>query len=221
MDKTGLELIGIDKRYQTRTGVKHVLDDVNLKINNDTSIGILGINGAGKSTLIRLISGAEMPTKGTIVRKMSISWPLGFGGSFQGSLSGADNIKFICRIYKKDIRESIDYVQEFAELSKDIYEPVKNYSTGMLTRLAFGISLAVNFDCYLIDEIIAVGDSRFHKKCINEIFVKRKEKSKIIVSHQSEIIRAYCTESAVLHLGKLHHFKNVEEGLNFYTNENL
>ena len=160
-----IELTDITKVYRTRRGVHTVLDGVNLIIHPGDKIGIIGRNGAGKSTLIRLLSGAESPTSGQIYRDMSISWPLAFSGAFQGSLTGMDNLRFICRIYDVDIDYVKAFTEDFSELGQYLYEPVKRYSSGMKARLAFALSLAVEFDCYLIDEVIAVGDSRFSAKC--------------------------------------------------------
>lgn len=211
-----IRLKKIRKTYHTKIGTKVVLDDVHFDINPGEKIGILGRNGAGKSTIIRLISGAELPTSGTIERKMSISWPLAFGGAFQGSLTGMDNIKFIARVYNSPIKEAIDYVNDFSELGKNLLEPVKRYSSGMRARLAFGISMAIDFDCYLIDEIIAVGDQRFQDKCHEELFVKRADKAMLMVSHNADFIRAHCTKIGVLVNGTMHSFENTEEGINFY-----
>ena len=141
----------VSKRYQTRQGWRMVLQDIDFKLKKGEKIGILGRNGAGKSTLIRLISGVEAPTSGEIKRTMSISWPLAFSGAFQGSLTGMDNLRFICRIYNVDIGYVTDFTQTFSELGQYLYEPVKRYSSGMKARLAFALSLAVDFECYLID----------------------------------------------------------------------
>lgn len=204
------------KRYSTRQGSRLVLDHVNLTIHPGEKIGILGRNGAGKSTLIRLISGAEMPTSGRVKRNMTISWPLAFGGGFQGSLTGLDNLRFICRIYGVDIASAIPRVEEFSELGVYLGEPVKKYSSGMRARLAFAISLAIDFDCFLIDEVVAVGDSRFHQKCEVELFEKRKDRAMIIVSHQPEQIVLHCDKAAVLHEGKLHCFDDVNHAYEYY-----
>jgi len=206
----------VSKVYDTRSGARTVLDRVNTKISKGEKLGILGRNGAGKSTLIRLISGAELPTHGTINRSMSISWPLAFGGAFQGSLSGLDNVRFICRIYGAPIESAIDFVKDFSELGSYLHEPVKKYSSGMRARLAFAISMAVEFDCFLIDEIVAVGDSRFHEKCHIELFEKRMDRAMIIVSHSPEYIRSHCQRAAVLLEGRLHNFDTVDEAFNFY-----
>lgn len=209
-------LENVTKCYSTRQGTRVVLDNINLTIQKGEKIGILGRNGAGKSTLIRLISGAELPTNGHIQRHMSISWPLAFTGGFQGSLTGLDNLRFICRIYGADIDSAITLVEEFSELGIYLSEPVKKYSSGMRARLAFAISLAIDFDCFLIDEVSAVGDSRFHQKCEIELFEKRKDRAMIIVSHQTEQILSHCDKAAVLHNGKIYCFDDVTHAYEFY-----
>jgi capsular polysaccharide transport system ATP-binding protein len=206
----------VTKRYRTRHGDVTVLTDVNLTIQAGEKVGILGRNGAGKSTMIRLISGAEQPTSGHITRNISVSWPLAFGGAFQGTLTGLDNLRFICRIYGTSAEDKIEYVQEFSELGRYLREPVKTYSAGMRARLAFAISMVVEFDCFLIDEIVAVGDSRFHEKCNVELFEKRKDRAMIFVSHDSNYVRAHCDRAAVLVAGKLYSFAHVDEAFAFY-----
>jgi capsular polysaccharide transport system ATP-binding protein len=206
----------VSKVYDTRQGPRTVLDDLNLRIAKGEKVGILGRNGAGKSTLIRLISGVELPTHGQIHRGISVSWPLAFGGAFQGSLTGLDNVRFICRVYDAPIAPAIAFVEDFSELGTYLREPVKKYSSGMRARLAFAISMAVEFDCFLIDEIVAVGDSRFHEKCHIELFEKRKDRAMIIVSHSADYIRQHCQHAAVLVAGKLHSFDQVEDALSYY-----
>lgn len=208
----------VTKVYSTRQGRRTVLEDVNLTVKKGEKLGILGRNGAGKSTLIRLISGAELPTRGNVHRGISISWPLAFGGAFQGSLTGLDNLRFICRIYGADIDSAIPYVEEFSELGMYLREPVKKYSAGMRARLAFAISMAVEFDCFLIDEIVAVGDSRFHEKCHIELFEKRKDRAMILVSHDPGYVQAHCDRAAVLVGGELKSFARVEDAFKFYEN---
>jgi capsular polysaccharide transport system ATP-binding protein len=214
-----IRLQNVSKRYGTRSGDVMVLDDINLCIRPGEKIGILGRNGAGKSTLIRMISGAERPSEGLVTRDMSVSWPLAFGGAFQGALTGLDNLRFICRIYGRSTEDKIAYVQEFSELGKYLYEPVRSYSSGMRARLAFAISMVVEFDCFLIDEIIAVGDARFHEKCQHELFEKRKDRAMIIVSHDANFIKAHCDHASVLVAGKLHRFEHVDEAYDFYTGQ--
>lgn len=205
------------KRYGTRHGEVTVLDRVDLTIRPGEKVGILGRNGSGKSTLIRMISGAERPTAGTVTRTMSVSWPLAFGGAFQGSLTGLDNLRFICRVYGTSAEDKIEYVQEFSELGRYLREPVKTYSGGMRARLAFAISMSVEFDCFLIDEIIAVGDSRFHDKCRAELFEKRADRALMIVSHDPGYIREHCQRAAVLSGGKLAEFSDVESAFEHYA----
>ncbi len=168
-----IRLTNVAKDYPSNYGMRRILHDINLTINPGERIGILGRNGAGKSTLIRLISGAEPPTSGSIERHMSVSWPLAFSGGFQGGLTGADNVRFICRIYGVDYHPRFKFVEEFSELGTYIHEPVSTYSSGMRARLAFAISMTVDFDCYLIDEVMAVGDQRFRDRCQVELFEKR------------------------------------------------
>jgi len=211
-----IEIVDLVKRYDTRQGEVTVLDGISMSIKPGEKIGILGRNGSGKSTFIRLVSGAEQPTAGKITRSMSVSWPLAFGGAFQGSLTGLDNLRFICRIYGTTTDDKIPFVQEFSELGYYLKEPVKTYSSGMRARLAFAISMVVDFDCFLIDEIIAVGDSRFHEKCHVELFEKRRDRAMIIVSHQPDFIRAHCQHAAVLVGGKLITFEQVEEAFVYY-----
>lgn len=211
-----IELRNVTKGYPTRHGWVKVLDGIDLTIRPGEKIGILGRNGAGKSTLIRILSGAERPDSGQIERGMSISWPLAFGGAFQVSLTGLDNLKFICRVYGVDYRDKIDFVQDFAELGQYFREPVKSYSSGMRARLAFAISMAVEFDCFLIDEVITVGDFRFHEKCQHELFEQRRDRTFVIVSHEVHNIREHCDRVGVLHDGKVHMFDDVDAAYTFY-----
>lgn len=214
-----IALRDVTKRYPTRDGQVTVLDKVSLTVARGEKVGILGRNGAGKSTMIRLISGAEAPTSGLVHREMSVSWPLAFGGAFQGTLTGLDNLRFICRVYGTSTEDKIAGVQEFSELGRYLYEPVKNYSAGMRARLAFAISMAVEFDCFLIDEIVAVGDARFAEKCQHELFEKRSDRAMIIVSHQVAYVRDHCNRAAVLDGGKLETYNDVEEALAVYAKQ--
>lgn len=212
-----IALESVVKRYLTRQGATTVLDGIDLIVGPGEKIGILGRNGAGKSTLIRLVSGAERPSSGTVRRSMSVSWPLAFGGAFQGSLTGLDNLRFICRIYGIPFEDKIAYVQDFSELGKYLREPVKTYSSGMRARLAFALSMVIEFDCYLIDEVIAVGDARFHAKCQRELFEKRGDRALIMVSHEAHNIREHCTSACVLHDGRLEHFDDIDVAYDSYN----
>ena len=187
-----IKLTNVCKDYPTKVGPRRILNNVNLTIRPGERVGILGQNGAGKSTLIRLISGAEPPTRGTIERKMSVSWPLAFTGGFQGSLTGADNVRFICRIYGVNYQPRFEFVKDFSELGIYMNEPVSNYSSGMRARLAFAISMTIDFDCYLIDEVLAVGDARFKERCRIELFEKRRDKAMLIVSHSHRYLKGNC-----------------------------
>lgn len=212
-----LELIDIHKSYVlSHRQVHKVLNGVNFQINFGEKVGILGVNGAGKSTLIRIIGGVSRPDRGTIRRNMKVSFPIAFTGGFQESLTGLDNLKFICRVYDRTWEDKIEFVQDFAELGKFFYEPIKTYSSGMRARLGFAISMVVEFDCYLIDEVMAVGDSRFHEKCHIELFEKRKDRAFIIVSHDYGRLKEYCNRFSVLHQGVLWDFENFDEAKNFY-----
>jgi capsular polysaccharide transport system ATP-binding protein len=214
-----ITLTDVSRSYRTRHGRKRVLDQVGLTIRRGDKLGVLGRNGAGKSTLIRMISGAELPDSGTVERTMSVSWPLAFGGAFQIALTGLDNLRFICRVYGVPFEDKADKVDEFAELGRYLREPVRSYSAGMRARLAFAISMLIEFDCFLIDEIVAVGDARFHEKCHAELFEKRADRAMIIVSHDPAYIREHCNLAAVLSNGHLYHYDSVDEAFEFYRAE--
>ncbi len=211
-----IELRNLSKGYSTRHGWKWVVNDVNLKVGAGERWAILGRNGSGKSTLIRLIGGAEDPTAGSVSATCSVSWPLAFGGGFQGGLTGADNIAFVARIYGVEEGEALRRVQEFAELGEDIHEPVMNYSNGMRARLAFGLSLAVDFDFLLIDEIVSVGDQRFRDKCHAELHERRKDRGFILVSHDLDYIRQHCTHAAIVQGGALRAMPSVQSAIDAY-----
>ena len=211
-----VELINVTKRYPIHGGERTILDQVNLLVKPGEKLGILGRNGAGKSTLVRLLSGAEMPDAGKVIRGMKISWPIALGDAFHNYLTGLDNLRLICRIYDVDFRDKLEFVKEFSELGIYLREPIISYSSGMRGRLAFAISMIIEFDCYLIDEIVAVGDSRFQEKCQYELFEKRADRAKVLVSHDPHFIRSHCDDAAVLIDGKLYLFDTVDEGLSFY-----
>jgi capsular polysaccharide transport system ATP-binding protein len=206
----------VSKVYETRRGPYKVFEDVSFTLQRGRNIGILGRNGAGKSTMIRLISGAERPTSGRIRRGMRVSWPLAFGGAFAGNLTGLDNLKFICRVYGIDFMPLVPFIEDFTELGSFFREPVMHYSHGMMTRLAFALSMAIEFDCFLIDEAMVVGDVRFHERCQYELFKKRKDRAFILVSHDANTIKAHCENAVVLHEGRLFHFPNVDAAYTFY-----
>jgi capsular polysaccharide transport system ATP-binding protein len=211
-----LSLERVSKMYSTRNGRRTVLQDVTFQLARGRNLGILGRNGAGKSTLIRLISGAERPTSGNVRRDMSVSWPLAFAGAFHMNLTGLDNLKFVCRVYGMDYKRLVPFVEEFTELGLYFREPVMHYSFGMMTRLAFALSMAIEFDCFLIDEAMVAGDLRFHERCHNELFVKRKDRAFILVTHDTEVMRALCERVGVLHEGRFLPFDTVDAAIDFY-----
>jgi capsular polysaccharide transport system ATP-binding protein len=211
-----IRLENVCKDYGTRHGRRRVLDNVSFTLERGRNLGILGRNGAGKSTLIRLLSGAERPTSGRIHREMSVSWPLAFTGAFQTHLTGLDNLKFVCRVYGVDWKPLLPFVEDFTELGLYLREPVERYSAGMTMRLAFALSMAIEFDCFLIDEGLAVGDARFGHRCHVELFQKRKDRAFILVSHDPNIVKLYCQDACVLHDGRLYAFDSVDEAYSFY-----
>ncbi|MFA5969793.1 MAG: ABC transporter ATP-binding protein [Sphingomonas sp.] len=211
-----IHCINLQKSYPMGHGVKRVLNGITLDIHPGERIGLLGRNGAGKTTLIKLLGGVELPTAGKIKRSMSVSWPLGFGGGFQGSLTGYDNARFIARIYGREYPEIRDFIEDFTELGRQLKMPVKTYSSGMKARLAFALSLAIEFDCYLIDEIILVGDHNFQRKCHVELFEKRGDRALILASHSADIIREYCDRALVLRDGQGEVFSDLDQGLDIY-----
>lgn len=206
-----IRLEHVHKTYPTRAGDRVVLKDISFDLDRAEKLGILGRNGAGKSTLVRMVSGAERPTSGEITRSMSVSWPLAFGGAFQNALTGLDNVRFISRIYKQRFERNIDFVYEFTELGAYLREPVRNYSSGMRARLAFAVSMIIEFDCYLIDEISAVGDAKFYEKCEEELFNKRRDRAMLIISHDLEYVRKHCQRFAVLNEGDLTFYPDFDE----------
>lgn len=209
----GLELVDVHKSYPIRGGRKMILRGVHGRIARGEKVGILGRNGSGKSTLVRILGGVEAPSKGLVRRSMTISWPIGMMAGFQPQLSGADNARFIARIYGRDIDRITDFVTDFAELDEYIHMPLMTYSSGMRSRLALAVSLAIDFDCYLVDEALAVGDTRFGRA-----FAEKIERSGLIlVSHSPALVRRLCTRAAVLDQGILTFYDDLDEALATYN----
>jgi len=194
-----------------------VFSGLGFTLARDGRMALLGRNGQGKSTLIKILGGALPQSEGRIDWRMSASWPIGFGGGFQGSLSGIDNIRFLARLYEKEFAELLDRVDGFAELGQDLKKPVKHYSSGMRARLAFGLSLAIEFDCYLIDELVAVGDARFQEKCREELFERRAHRAFIMASHDTHLITEQCDRAIVIEGGKAKVFEDIHEAVEVYT----
>lgn len=206
----------VTKAYRTQAGDHVVLDQLNVTFPDKVSIGILGKNGAGKSTLLRILGGAEQPDAGKVIRSGRVSWPIGFAGGFNGSLSGEENCRFVARIYDADVDEVVEFARGFAEIGKYFNMPVRTYSSGMRARLAFGLSMAIDFDTYLVDEVTAVGDSTFQAKC-RQAFAERRERSSvIIVSHQLNTIKQYADRYALLRRGKLHIYDDIDRVAKLY-----
>ena len=206
----------VSKVYRTRSGRKTVLDNVSVTFDSGRNFGVLGVNGTGKSTLIRLIAGSEIPDFGVVRRYARVSFPLGFGGTFHGALSGRENVAFVARIYGAGTRGVLHYVEEFSELGEYLHMPVNTYSAGMRARLAFATCLALDFDLYLIDEVTEVGDQRFRQKCA-EAFRERMQRSDIIlVTHNIHTLRQYCDRGAILANGELTLFDDIDAALGQY-----
>lgn len=208
-----IEFRDVSKYYLTPTGRKVILDHLSLVLPAGAKVGVLGRNGAGKSTLLAMISGTNRPSTGEIRRHASISWPLGFSGSFHPELTGAQNVRFVARIYGIDTDALVAYVEDFAELGDFLEMPVRSYSSGMRARLAFGMSMGVAFDWYLVDEITAVGDSRFRRKSLAVFKNRLKDAGLLMTSHAPETIRSYCTSGLVLERGQACYFEDVEEAI--------
>ncbi|HRO15444.1 MAG TPA: ABC transporter ATP-binding protein [Paracoccus sp. (in: a-proteobacteria)] len=193
-----------------------VADRLNAVFPTGASVGLLGRNGAGKSTLLRMIAGTALPTSGRIVSDGTISWPVGFAGSFHPDLTGAQNVRFIARIYGVDTDELVDYVADFAELGQNYHMPFGTYSSGMRSRLAMGCSMGVYFDTYLVDEVTSVGDAEFRDKA-QRVFADRMNRSSaVVVSHSMPMIRRLCNMGAVLDRGHLSVFDKVDDAIAFH-----
>lgn len=215
-----IELSNIYKFYTTMGMRKVVLDHVSTVFEPGWSYGLLGVNGAGKSTTLRIISGAESANSGTVKRSRRVSWPLGFSGGFHPQMTGRENVYFISRIYGEDPVKIGRFVEDFAEIGEYIDRPINTYSSGMSARLAFGVSMAIKFDCYLIDEVTAVGDARFAARC-REVFESRRSHTDvIIVSHSISTVKSHCQRGAVLVDGRLMMFNDVDEAIQVYNRLN-
>jgi len=212
-----IRALDITKEYRVEGRLHRAVSGVSFSVGRGEKLALIGRNGAGKSTLIRMLGGVELPTSGSIEQTMSVSWPLALQGGFQGSLTGNDNMRFIARIYNKPFDDIKAYVEDFAELGKFLSEPVKIYSIGMRARFAFALSLAIDFDCYLIDEVIAAGDQRFHRRSHEELFEKRADRSLILASHMGDIIKSYCSRALLMHHGRGRLFDDVDSALQVYN----
>lgn len=201
------------KSFRTLGEEKIVARGINAVFPTGISVALLGRNGAGKSTLMKLIAGSQQPTSGRIWSDGTISWPVGFAGSFHPELTGSQNVRFVSRIYGVDTDMLSAFVEDFAELGSHFHLPFRTYSAGMRSRLAFGVSMGIRFDTYLVDEVTSVGDQRFKEKA-GEVFQKRIGASgAIVVSHSLGTVRDLCTKAAVLEDGVLTMYDDVEAGI--------
>jgi capsular polysaccharide transport system ATP-binding protein len=209
----------VHKRYRTPQGVgKWVLKGITLTIPKQCNVGLIGANGAGKSTLLRLIGGTDEPSKGRVERRCRVSWPLGLSGAQQRSMTGRQNAKFVCRLYgrNEDMNDRLAFIHDFCELGEAFYEPVRNYSSGMRARLNFAISMAFDFEVYLVDELTAVGDFAFKKKA-RQAFKKLADRASVIMaSHNEKVLMKFCSAGVWLHRGQAHWFDDVSDAMECY-----
>ncbi|ARP94065.1 ABC transporter ATP-binding protein [Bordetella genomosp. 13] len=212
-------LNNLTKSYLTTSGRRYIFRDLSMVIPPDRNIALIGKNGAGKSTLMRLLSGVDAPDSGSVRTDKSISWPVGQSGGFQGSLSARDNVKFVCRIYGfegDEMRSKMRYVEEFADIGSWFDEPVRTYSSGMRSRIAFGLSMAFDFDYYLIDEVMAAGDNSFRVKC-QEVFREKLVRSKIfLTTHNMKEVERLCDIVLLVGAGTITVYEDVAEGIAAY-----
>lgn len=212
-----IEFEHVYKSFSTKVGANTVLNDINLVVKPGQRLGVLGRNGSGKSTLVRLMSGATLPNKGKITRTMTVSWPLGLASGLQSNLTGYDNVRFISRVYGVEPSHSEKFIREFTELGHYLNEPVSSYSSGMRAKIGFAISFLVDFDCYLIDEALEVGDASFREKCRYELFERRKDAALVLVSHNNQRIRQFCDSAVLLKDRTIHHFSSLDEAIQNYV----
>lgn len=209
----------VHKRYMTEHGAgKWVLKGVSFTIPPKLNVGLIGANGAGKSTLLRIIGGVDQPTKGSVERHCRVSWPMGFGGGLQGSLTGRQNAKFVCRIhgFEDQIPHKLAYIQNFANIGDAFDEPVKTYSSGMKSRLQFALSLAFDFDVYISDEVTATGDAAFRKKAAQAFKKLANRSSLIMVSHGEGTLKQFCSAGIWINEGKAYWFDQIDDALYAY-----
>ncbi|HHH0298230.1 TPA: ABC transporter ATP-binding protein [Yersinia enterocolitica] len=219
-----IRIENLSKSYRTSQGRHYVFKDLNIELPTGKSVALIGRNGAGKSTLLRMIGGIDRPDSGRIITNSTISWPVGLAGGFQGSLTGRENVKFVARLYAKrsELNDKVDFVEDFAELGKYFDMPIKTYSSGMKSRLGFGLSMAFKFDYYLVDEVTAVGDARFKRKCEDIFKSRHKESSFLMVSHSLGSLAQYC-ESAIF-IGRnnsVKYFDSTLDAIEMYKKDEL
>jgi capsular polysaccharide transport system ATP-binding protein len=212
-----LQVRNLSKTYLSESGKHCLFSNLSFDLGRHERMAVLGRNGQGKSTLIKILGGVVPASEGTVAWSMTNSWPLGFGGGFQGWLTGLDNIRFLARIYNRPVERTIELVEEFAQLGRHLTDQVRFYSTGMRARLTFGLSLAIEFDCYLIDEVISVGDMLFQSKCQRELFETRGHNAFIMASHDLSLLRSRCDRAIVVERGYAKVFDDVDLAIDIYT----
>lgn len=208
-----IEFAQVSKHFKSRQGEKRVLENVSFSLPKGENVAVVGANGAGKSTLIGLMSGVTRPNFGTIMRSGRFSWPMAFAGGFHPMLTGRQNAKFVARIYQEDPVQLVEEVEDFAELGRSFDLPINTYSQGMRARLAFGVSISIKFDCYLVDEIIGVGDTRFRNKCRAAFQERLKEARVIMASHSEDGLRQFCQSAIHVYNGAVTYFPNLDDCL--------
>ncbi len=216
-DDRSIRVERVGKDYYTEHGPRRVLDDISFSVRMGERMAILGRNGAGKSTLISLLAGVERPTSGWIHRGLNMSWPLGLGGSFDGQMTGYDNCRFIAKLYDAPLKELVEYVADFTELGSQLFIQTRYYSDGMRARLAFGLSLAINFECYLIDEVILVGDRRFQQRSHDEFLRRGKDCAMLMAIHSMEFAKEFCSSALVLKNGRGRVFYDLDLACSIYA----
>ncbi|WP_207101576.1 ABC transporter ATP-binding protein [Paracoccus shandongensis] len=208
-----IKLENLTKIYRLNGRKKVIADNITAVFPTGEAVALLGRNGAGKSSLLRMMAGSMLPTSGRILSTGRISWPVGFAGAFHKELSGEQNVRFLARVYGLDTDAVSDFVQNFAGLGQHYYLPFRTYSSGMRSRLAFGASMAVPFDTYLIDEVTAVGDASFRKKSTELLKQRLCTSSAIVVSHSLGTLKRICQSGAVLENGKLYYYNDIDDAI--------
>jgi capsular polysaccharide transport system ATP-binding protein len=214
-----LALRNLTKWYPTPHGRRYVFRNLSFEFPAGANIGLIGRNGAGKSTLMRLLAGTDTPNEGSIVTDKRISWPVGLAGGFQGSLTARENIQFVSRVHGANgaaMRRVTAFVEDFAEIGDYFDLPMSSYSSGMRARVAFGLSMAFDFDYYLIDELMAVGDPQFKAKSQQVMAARMERANVIIVSHSMQLIKNNCSVVVLVDRGHTVLYENVAEGIQAY-----
>ncbi|OZO45852.1 ATP-binding protein [Pseudomonas fluorescens] len=211
-----IELRNVWKTYKLNGVSKAVARDISFTFPAGECVALMGANGAGKSTMLKLLAGTTQPDSGQIIRHGTVSWPVGFSGSFHNDLTGAQNVRFAARIYGVDTDEMVDFARDFSQLGAHMHLPVRTYSSGMRSRLAFAMSMAVKFDTYLIDEITAVGDGAFKAKSEAMLRERLKHSGAVFVSHALEQMEALCTSGIVLQNGRFFYYARVQKAIEHY-----